>query len=396
MNGGAQMKAWFRNTLSGLQQPAPDSYDYYDAGPAAVPGGGMMGVLQDLGRWDELAAEVAQEGQGRVAIAGLPQSGKRLLLSRLRGWDMAPLWNATAPESSDGIGLESYGSFLLADLTQPADGHAGSGDELLLLLGDPALVLYVIDAGRGLLPADYRWVALLRSGGRPVLVALNNSDDDEASAAVVTEAAGKLGATVIPISAESGFNIEEALLPALVNAVPRLAVPLGREIQSVRTTVARRVIRQSALFAGILGAQPVPLLDLPFQIMVQSGMVMRVGASFGYAPGGGLNREIMATIAGSLALHYLAQTVVKLVPILGWAVSGALAGLSTMAIGEAAIQYYAAGATIPFRQWGVPFRHWLGGPGRRLRQRRNSDVTPVQAAAESADQPAAVVVEERP
>lgn len=379
------MKMWLKNTLSGLQRSAPSLANNGELQmPAAGPG--IMDALHDLGRWDELAAEITQEAQARVVIAGLPQSGKRLLLSCLRGWDLSPLWSAETVEPPDGIVLESYGSFLLADLSPPAGGHPVNCDELLLQLGDPALVLYVVEAGRGVLPADYRWVAMFRSMGRPVLVVLNSITDQEEQAAGVAEASARLGATVIPISTRTGFNVEQALLPALLNAVPRLAVPLGREIQSVRAVAARRVIRQTALFAGILGAQPIPLLDVPFQIMLQSGMVMRVGASFGHAPGGGLNREIIATVAGSLALHYLAQSAVKLVPFLGWAVGGVMASLSTLFIGEAAIQYYAAGGTIPFRQW-------LRRHGNPVWLRRRRGETSDEASMPGEQEPAAMMEE---
>lgn len=377
------MKAWFNDLWARLPRPEPDLY-----GNGALPmaGGGMLDGLQDLGRWDELAAEVAQEGQGRVVIAGLPQAGKRLLLNRLRGWDLTPVWKAMPPEQVAGIGIESYGSFLVADLTQPEDGRAIDGGELLMLLGDPALVLYVIDAGRGVLAADYRWVALLRAGGRPLLVALNHITACDDQAAALAEATRRLGTTVIPISAETGLNVEDKLLPALLNAVPRLAVPLGREIQGIRQLAARRIIRQAALFAGILGAQPIPLLDLPFQIMLQSGMVMRVGASFGYAPGGGLNREVLATVAGSLAFRYLAQTLIKLVPVVGWLLGGVMSAASTLLIGEAAIRYYAAGGTIPLRQW-------LHRPGSSWRLRRRRDIAGATPEAEPVEE-VPVTVEE--
>lgn len=355
------MKEWIKNKLAAFPRPAVEADDYQPMNGGAS----ILNSLQDLGRWDELAAEVSQEGQARVAIAGLPQSGKRMLLNRLRGWDLTSIWSLGAATTLDGVAVESFGSFVVADLVQPAEGTYHSGDELLIMLGDPALVVYVLDATRGILPADYRWVALLRSGGRPVLVALNRADECEDPSSAASDCAYRLGATVLPISAVSGLNVEDLFLPALLNAVPRLAVPLGREIRSVRQLAARRVVRQASLFAGVLGAQPIPLLDLPFQVMLQSGMVMRVGASFGYAPGGGLNREIMATVAGSLALHYLAQTVVKFVPFLGSIVGGALAALSTMLIGEAAIQYYAAGCTIPLRQW-------VDRPKKRLRARRHA------------------------
>lgn len=368
---------------------APSEPDPYGDIQASLAGRGMLDGLQDLGRWDELAAEVTQEGQGRVVIAGLPQSGKRMLLNRLRGWDLAPVWKAVSPEQAEGIGLESYGSFLLADLTQPESGRVVDGDELLLLLGDPALVLYVIDAGRGVLAADYRWVALLRAGGRPILVALNHITECEDQATALAEAARRLGTTVIPISTATGHNVEDVLLPALLNAVPRLAVPLGREIQGIRQLAARRIIRQAALLAGILGAQPIPLLDLPFQIMLQSGMVMRVGASYGFAPGGGLNREIIISVAGALAFRYLAQSVIKLAPLIGWAAGGALAAGSTLLIGEAAIRYYAAGGKIPFGQW-------LRRPGNwRPWRRKGGSATVPEAESATIEEIPMMAMEER-
>lgn len=373
------MTTWLREVWSRVPRPETGRLDQ---APLTM-GGGMLDGLQDLGRWDELAAAVAQEGQARVVIAGLPMSGKRMLLNRLRGWDVASMWRVTPVDERAGVAIESYGSFLLADLTEPQEGRPIAGDELLLLLGDPALVVYVVDAGRGVLAADYRWVALLRAGGRPVLVALNSITACDDQAAAVSEAVRRLGTTVIPIAADSGLNVEDVLLPALLNAVPRLAVPLGREIEAVRRLAARRVIRQSALLAGLLGAQPIPLLELPFQVMLQSGMVMRVGAAFGHAPGGGLNREIMATVGGALALHYVAQTVIKLVPVVGWVVGGALAAASTLLIGEAAVAYYAAGGTIPFRQWlGRPGRLWPPRwPPRWRANGRAGEVEAVEALA---------------
>ncbi|MCP4426035.1 MAG: DUF697 domain-containing protein, partial [Chloroflexi bacterium] len=190
----------------------------------------------------------------------------------------------------------------------------------------------------------------LRATGRPLLALLNKCDLIADVAAVVSEASQKLGMPLIPISAQTGENVEGRLLPAMLDAVPRLAVPLGRELHSLRRHAARRVIRQSALLSGVVGAQPVPLLDLPFQVMIQVGVVMRVGAAYGYVPTGSLNREVVGTIIGTLGIRYLSLAVVKLIPFVGWAVAGFLSGTMTFLFGEAAIRYYEAGATIPLKQ----------------------------------------------
>jgi uncharacterized protein (DUF697 family) len=105
-------------------------------------------------------------------------------------------------------------------------------------------------------------------------------------------------------------------------------------------------MRQTALLTALLGAQPVPGLELPILALTHAGLVMRIGTAFGFAPGGGIRRETAATIGSVMVLQYAAQTAIKLVPILGFAVGGLLSGLSTLIIGEVALRYYEGGATL--------------------------------------------------
>lgn len=308
---------------------------------------GWLEGIGSVGQWDELAAEIGQESQGRVALVGLPGAGKSLLFNRLRGWIISRPGGEQTFGSS--LQLEFYGSFLLGDLPEEGDPDQHLQEDVLLAVGDPALVVYLIDGTRGVQPADFRWVARIRAGGRPLVAAVNKCDLLPDSTGVLQDAQHRLGMPVIPISAHTGDNVTERLLPAMLDAAPKLAVTLGREIAILRRQAARRVIRQAALLTGLMSAQPLPGLDLPFQAMVQCGVVMRVGAAYGHPPAGGLSRELIGTVAGGLSLHYLAQTLAKLVPILGWAVSAALGAGATLLIGEAAIRYFEAGGTIPLR-----------------------------------------------
>lgn len=314
----------------------------------------LLGNLSHLWQWDELAAEIGQESQARVVIAGLKSSGKSLLFNRLRGWTIsgAAEGGPENPEACaqydlrDDLSLESLGLFVLADLPPQAGGAGLLGPDLLLALGDPALVVYLLDGATGVHADDFRWLAALRAGGRPLIVALNKIDLLDTPAAVAAQAAQKLGMPVLPISALTGSNIEETLLPTMLDAAPRLAVPLGRELLALRRVAARRVIRQTAILSGLMGAQPVPILDIPLQAVVQVGVVMRVGAAYGQAPTGGMNREVMGTVISALGLRYLALALVKLIPLIGWAVSGVLCALMTFLLGEAAIRYYEAGGVV--------------------------------------------------
>jgi uncharacterized protein (DUF697 family) len=137
---------------------------------------------------------------------------------------------------------------------------------------------------------------------------------------------------------------------------------MGREILNFRRIAARRIIRQAALFAGLMGGQPVPLLDLPFQAMLQVGVVMRVGAVYGFAPAGGMSREVIGTVAGSLGMRYLALSLMKVVPVLGWAVSGLSSAALTALMGEGAIRYYEAGGKVPLGNLLAGGRERLGRP----------------------------------
>lgn len=317
--------------------------------PLRLPGADLFESLSQGWQVDELAAQINQESQARIAFAGLNGVGKRLLYNRLRGWVIQ--WPDRSP-LDDTPRIEPLGLFVLADLPATEDAAwwqqaAIPPDSLLTILGDPALIVYLLDATRGITQADYRWIAALRTGGRPLVVALNKLDLTAQQQIDAPTAQQRLGLPVIPIAALTGLNVETRLLPAMLNAAPRLAVPLAREIAALRRHAARRVIRQSALLAGLLGLQPLPGLELPFLAILHSGVVLRIGAAYGYQPGGGLSREVLATVAAVVLLQYVGQTAAKLIPLLGSAVGGALSAAATFLIGETAIHYYEAGAAIP-------------------------------------------------
>ena len=339
-----------------------------------APYGSIIDNLRQWWQWDELAAEVTQESQARVAILGLVGCGKSQLYNRLRGFPVAKANNNLAGSSASGaVFLESFGAFVLADLPTQERLSMIAGEETILAVGDPVLVVYVLDGEAGVQGADYRWVSALRACGKPVLIALNKCDRLETPAEAVAQAEQQLGMRVIPISAATGDNIESRLLPAMMDLAPRLAVPLGREIVSMRRQAARRVVNRILPLVGIMSAQPVPLLDLPFQVLMQVGLVMRVGAVYGHPPSSGFRWEIAGVVASSLGLNYLAQTAVKFVPVLGWAVSGILGATVTRVLGEAAILYYegainrAGEATTEKLGW---LARWPQRLARRLAQAR--------------------------
>lgn len=368
----------------------PNDYDDFDPVPEGPnrgrgggfdweqPGGGSwFETLRQLWHWNDLAAEIGQESQARVAFVGLAGAGKSFLFNRLRGWTISgepPNYLLDAYELHEGLQVELLGVFVLADLPEQPPALWAT-QELLPTLGDPALVVYLLDGEKGVSAADYRWVAALRAAGRPVLTVLNKCDLLANPAEAVTEAAAKLGMPVVPISALTGWQVNDGLLPAMLDRVPRLAVPLGRELSALRQHAARRVIRQAALLSGVAGVQPVPLLDLPFQVMIQVGVVMRVGAAYGYVPTGSMSREVVGTVISTLGVRYGALALVKMIPFVGWAVAGLLSGGMTVVFGEAAIRYYESGASIPLAEQVHMSRSWW--PRRQLPEGKQPTRPPV-------------------
>ena len=164
----------------------------------------------------------------------------------------------------------------------------------------------------------------LQATGKPVVVALNKIDLlNDGADAVVAHARDRLGEPgLIPISAKKGTNVAGALLPRLIDAHPALAVSLGRALPGYRRQAASKVIRGAAVFNAVIGAEPIPGLDIPFLLAIQARMVLRIAAIYGESMSVQHARELIATIAGGVALRYLAQEVAKLIPGPGWLVAG--------------------------------------------------------------------------
>src|SRR5207302_8369396 len=103
-----------------------------------------------------------------------------------------------------------------------------------------------------------RYLLTLR---RPVVVALNKVDLlGRNYMSVVDDASSRLGVHVIPISAKKGLNVAEKLMPTLVDALPDLAVALGRELPAMRRSVAQKAIRHAAVLNTAIGAEPIPFI----------------------------------------------------------------------------------------------------------------------------------------
>jgi small GTP-binding protein len=318
----------------------------------------LRSILESMD-WEQLRDSIRREAMARLAIVGPVNSGKSTLFNLLEGKEVSKA--SPVPGTTKAPVQQSLGPFVLVDT--PGFGEVGGVDRANVAATSAAgadAILLLLDAGAGLRQGDADLLKYLQELRRPVVVALNKIDllgrDYQQ---VVNDASAKLGTMVIPISAKKGTNVAEKLVPALVDALPDLAVALGRELPALRRSAANRVIRQSAMLNTAIGAEPIPFIDIPVLLTTQVRLVLRIAAIYGESFTSRHAKELITTIAGGLAFRYLAQQGAKLVPTGGWAIAAGIAALGTWSIGQVAVEYFESGKRLTRQQMRDMYKHIL-------------------------------------
>jgi uncharacterized protein (DUF697 family) len=256
------------------------------------------------------------------------------------------------PGTTKEVIREELGPFTLMDT--PGFGEAGGADRASIALrgaAEAAAILVVFDAAAGLRASDVQLLDAIQQLGKPVVVAANKIDlVGRDAAAVEADMSERLGVPVIAVSAKKGTNVGERLMPALLDALPEIAVAVGRQLPAFRRTAANKVIRNAVLLNAGVGGVPVPLIDIPVLLANQARMVLRIAAIYGEPFNVKHAKELIATMAGGLGLRFLAQEAAKAVPVAGWAVAGGIAAVGTWAIGQVAMQYFENGKRMDRRE----------------------------------------------
>ncbi len=246
-----------------------------------------------------------------------------------------------------------FGPFTLAD----TPGVANSGhfpDVVEKALEQASVIVFLIDATQGMQTRDKELYEALKKKNKPIIIAVNKVDTlkgGEGGDQFATEVAVMIGVPgVIPISAKTGLNVAEELIPALIDASPEAALVIGRELPGFRRAAAQRIIRNATLVSLAAGLEPIPFVDIPILLGTQIRLVLRLAALYGEqletTDAKQHARELVATMVGGLGLRYLAEQAAKAVPFGGDFVAGIIAGAATWSIGEVAMEYYEGGKQI--------------------------------------------------
>jgi small GTP-binding protein len=344
-------KNMFRSVLRGTNRPR----SVRDLGISAVKNlpstiGAVQGFMKAV-NWRQAQSEVLQELNNSVVIVGQPNTGKSTLFNTIKGEQLSPV----SPEAGTTRTMirTDFGPFTLIDT--PGIEKAGQlPPELEGSLEQAGAIVLLIDATQGLQTRDRELYRALQKLNKPIIVAVNKVDalrGGESGDQMATEVAVLFGVPgVIPISAKTGQNIAEELIPAIIEASPEAAFIIGHELPIYRRAAAQRLIRNATLVSLAAGIEPIPLVDIPILLGTQIRLVLRLAALYGEPldSSDALKhaRELLITMAGGLGFRYLAEQAAKAVPFGGDFVAGAIAGAATWSIGQVALEYYEGGKQL--------------------------------------------------
>lgn len=309
---------------------------------------GMVQGLMKAVNWRLAQEEVLQNLNNTVVIVGRPNTGKSTLFNKIKGQQLSAV--SALPGSTRTLVRTDFGPFTLVD-TPGIDAAQQIPNTTESGLAQASVIVMLMDATNLVANRERELYEVLKKLEKPLILAVNKVDavdDGRSSDQIATDVAVMLGTPgVIPVSARTGLNIAEELLPEIINASPEAALVIGRELPAFRRAAAQRIIRNATLVSLAAGIEPIPFVDIPILLGTQIRLVLRIAALYGenmntteamkYA------RELIVTMAGGLGFRYLAEQAAKAVPFGGDFVAGTIAAAATWSIGQVALEYYENG-----------------------------------------------------
>ncbi len=150
---------------------------------------------------------------------------------------------------------------------------------------------------------------------------------------------------VLRVGGGSGFPIEE-IAGRLAHALGEAGTPLAARLPVLRRPVCDVLIRKFSRQNGIVGvAAFMPGDDLPILTVNQVRLVLRIADAYGFEIDRDRLPEVLGVIGSGLGFRALARRI-GVVPVVGWAIKGAVAYAGTRALGEAAVRYFERRAPV--------------------------------------------------
>jgi uncharacterized protein (DUF697 family) len=162
---------------------------------------------------------------------------------------------------------------------------------------------------------------------------------------------------LIRVDNDQGFELPPAearrLMSILARELPNEArmemIRISRDREAQRE-VAQLLIKSTTAVCTAIGAQPIPLADLPIltslQLMMVSGVMYVSGRERSLRAAAEFAGALGANVGAAMLLREGARAILKFFPGWGNVVCGLVAGSGTYAIGRAATAFFIEGASL--------------------------------------------------
>ena len=158
---------------------------------------------------------------------------------------------------------------------------------------------------------------------------------------------------VVEIPTGNTENAARQFMTFLARNMPNEArVEMARLAQdrTTQTEIAQTLVKSTSAICAAIGAQPIPLADLPIltalQLMMVSGIMYISGRERSLRAATEFVAALGVNIGAGMILREGTRALLKFFPGWGNVVCGAVAGAGTYAIGRAGIVYFLEGLTL--------------------------------------------------
>jgi uncharacterized protein (DUF697 family) len=162
---------------------------------------------------------------------------------------------------------------------------------------------------------------------------------------------------LVPVDNDQTFELPSAEVRRLISTLAR-ELPNEARMEMIRISrdraaqreVAQLLIKSATAVSTAIGAQPIPLADLPIltslQLMMISGIMYVSGRERSLRAAAEFAGALGANVGAAMLLREGARAVLKFFPGWGNVVCGLVAGSGTYAIGRAATAYFIEGVSL--------------------------------------------------
>ncbi len=157
-----------------------------------------------------------------------------------------------------------------------------------------------------------------------------------------------MGSTAAPANPEA-TSFMALLARELPNEARVEMIRISRDRQA-QTEIAQILVKSTSAISAAIGAQPIPLADLPIlttlQLVMVSGIMYIAGRERSLRAATEFVGALGVNVGAGMVLREGARAVLKFFPGWGNVVCGMVAGAGTYALGRAAIVYFLEGVSL--------------------------------------------------